>query len=346
MTSDTASSFQQSAKTDQMYTKLHLWAQLVRVPNTFTAIADVLAGAAIAGALSPATISQSWPIIAALVLVVVFLYWTGMIWNDLNDVEQDRQQKRNRPLPNNQISISAAKKASWILVTLALGITVAIAAFQKSWYLPGIESTSGIQFYLPVLISVLLVCCVRLYNSSLKLSILGPILMGMCRSGSLLLGISAGWYVGTSYWQELPHGWLAALGHGLYVAGFTFAGRREAEQNQSLSVALGWLIAFVGVAALALVPLFAPNDISLRMDAMPTYPIVFSLMAFPLARRAFTSIADPSPQAIQLAIKQAIFSIIFFDAMLALQFAGTWPALAICSLLIPSTLLGRFFRST
>ncbi|MCY2974866.1 MAG: UbiA family prenyltransferase [Planctomycetota bacterium] len=350
MTLDNVDSLEHSGPPDRFVTRLYLWAQLVRIPNTFTAVADVLAGAAIAGALSPAAISQSWPIIAALVLVVVSLYWTGMIWNDLNDVEQDRQQKRNRPLPNSQISVSAATTAYWLLVTLAFGITVSIAATQGSWYLPGVEFKNdlwrGFRFYSPLLITALLACCARLYNSRWKLSTVGPILMGMCRSGSLLLGISSGWYVGSSTVYEVPHGWMAVLGHGLYVAGFTFAGRREAEENNSLPVAIGWIVSAVGLIALAFAPWFAPNEIPLRMDALPTYPIVFALMALPLIRRAWTSIVDPSPKSIQLAIKQAIFSIIFFDAILTLQFAGPWPAIAVCSLILPSTLLSKYFRPT
>ena len=75
MTSDTVESREQLVHSDHFTTRLRLWAQLVRIPNTFTAIADVLAGAAIAGALSTATISQSWPIVLA--LVSLWLLCTG-----------------------------------------------------------------------------------------------------------------------------------------------------------------------------------------------------------------------------------------------------------------------------
>ncbi len=350
MTLDNVESLEHSLRTDSFVKRIHLWAQLVRIPNTFTAIADVLAGAALVGALSTTTIDRSWPVVLAAVVIVIALYWTGMIWNDLNDVEQDRRQQRNRPISNNQISAASANKASYLLVSLATGIALVLA-----WVSPtsngSIDDSSGsalLQFklFLPLLITIALTVCIRLYNSSWKLSLAGPILMGLCRSGSLLLGISVGWLLGLSAWYELPHGWIAVLGHGLYVAGFTFAGRREAERNDSLPVAMGWSVSMIGLLALAFAPLFAPSDIPLRMDPFPTYPIVFVLMAFPLIRRVWTSIVDPGPKSIQLAIKQAIFSIIFFDAILTLQFAGPWPAIAVCSLTLPSSLLGRFFRST
>lgn len=350
MTLDNVDSLEYSGPPDRFAMRLYLWAQLVRIPNTFTAIADVLAGAAVAGALSTTTIDRSWPIVIAAVGMVIALYWTGMIWNDLNDVEQDRRQQRNRPLSNNQISTASATTAAYLLVILAIGIALFIALGPPSWSysIDGSDSSSSLQlqFFFPLLIAVALTVCIRLYNSSWKLSLCGPVLMGLCRSGSLLLGISVGWYLGLSSWYELPYGWMAVLGHGLYVAGFTFAGRREAEENASLPVAIGWIVSAIGLVALAFAPWFAPSEIPLRMDALPTYPIVFTLMALPLIRRAWTSIVDPSPRSIQFAIKQAIFSIIFFDAILTLQFAGPWPAIAVCSLILPATLLGRYFRPT
>lgn len=350
MTLDNVDSLEHSRPPDRFVSQLYLWAQLARIPNTFTAVADVLAGAAVAGALSTATIDRSWPIVIAAVGMVIALYWTGMIWNDLNDVEQDRRQQRNRPLSNNQISTASATRAAYILVILAIGIGLWIAFVPPAWIysINRSESSSSMQLqsFFPFLIAVALTACIRLYNSSWKLSLGGPVLMGLCRSGSLLLGISVGWYLGLSSWYELPHGWMAVLGHGLYVAGFTFAGRREAEENDPLPVAIGWIVSAVGLIVLAFAPWFAPREIPLRMDALPTYPIVFALMALPLIRRAWTSIVDPSPRSIQFAIKQAIFSIIFFDAILTLQFAGPWPAIAVCSLILPSTLLGKYFRPT
>jgi len=328
------------------------WAQLVRLPNVFTAIADVLAGAALAGALSQNTISQSWPTVLYLVIIVIALYWTGMIWNDINDLEQDRNQQRQRPLSDGRISIKAARNAAWMLlgvaILTAIGIGMNLETFRTlvDVTYDDIEQIPWTLRFGPLVVTAGLASCIRLYNSRLKMTLIGPLLMGLCRSGSMLLGISAGCCLGFTDWTTLPHGWIAVLGHGIYTAGFTWSARREAEVNLSRDIAAGWVVAAFGLGILSLVPWFAPSDIPLRINAVPSYPIVFTLMAMPLIRRAFFSVVDPTPRTIQLAIKQAILSIIFFDAILGLQFGGPWSALAICSLVIPSLILGKYFRST
>jgi len=76
------------------------------------------------------------------------------------------------------------------------------------------------------------------------------------------------------------------------------------------------------------------------------YAILFGLLSLPLARRAYESIATLEPRRLGLAIKQAIVTILFFDGVIALHHSGSTPGILICLLVIPSTLLGRFFRST
>jgi len=330
------------------------WAQLVRLPNVFTAIADVLAGAALAGALSTSSIHRSWFVLSLLVVSIIAIYWTGMIWNDMNDLEQDQRQKRGRPLADRRISITAARNASWLLIGIAI-LLVSLLALAPNFFgqvarETGAESMSFVKRFGPtvgpIVVVLGLVVSIRLYNSKLKMSLLGPVLMGLCRAGSLLLGVSASCFLGLADWTMLPHAWVAAVGQGVYVAGFTWSGRREAEINRSISIAAGWIVSAVGLVVLASVPSFAPSEVPMRISAVLGYPIAFLVMALPLIRRAFFSISTPNPQTIQLAIKQAIFSIVFFDALIALQFSGPWPALAICSLIIPSVMIGKYFRST
>lgn len=97
---------------------------------------------------------------------------------------------------------------------------------------------------------------------------------------------------------------------------------------------------------LASVSWFVPEGIRLRLSPQTSYPISIGLLALPWARRAVFSVVAPGPSTIQAAVKQAILSIIFFDSILALQFGGPWPSIAICSLIIPAMILGRYFRST
>ncbi len=330
--------------------------KLIRIPNAFTVISDVLAGAAIG--------LSSWqPSLLVLMIVVatVFFYWSGMILNDIFDVEKDRVQNRNRPLVSGEFSIQTARRIALCLIFSGLALVFLGSFFGHSdLAMPAaasssISESSGLntESTLPPLIrnstlciALSLVLFIWLYDGPLKATLAGPVFMGLCRVCSLLMGISLGWWNAPIQPWDLPHFWLAAGGHGVFVAGLTWAARREAEVKQNLNLPLGWCCSLLGIAMLAMVSLAAPHRETLRMEATFGYPIAIGLLALPWARRALQSVLAPSPTTIQLAVKQAIMSIIFFDAMLALQFAGPKHALVICSLIFPAIILGKQFRST
>ena len=75
------------------------WAQLVRLPNSFTLISDTTAASLIVG-------SYLMPVTAfVLTLLASFCaYWAGMILNDVVDIEEDRISRPSRPLPAGRIS--------------------------------------------------------------------------------------------------------------------------------------------------------------------------------------------------------------------------------------------------
>jgi UbiA prenyltransferase family len=332
--------------------------KLIRIPNAFTVIADVLAGAAV-GLLS----WQPTLLVLMMVVATLFFYWSGMILNDIYDVEKDRIQNRNRPLVSGEFSIQTARKIAWSLILLGLSLVVIASwiwdvdrATPMNLSLSSSISDSNSLGTEPTLspliqnstvcIAASLVLFIWLYDGPLKATFAGPIFMGLCRVCSLLIGISLGWWNAPIHPWELPHFWLAAAGQGVFVMGLTWAARREAEAKQNLNLPLGWCGSLLGIAMLAMVSMAAPHRESLRIDANFGYPVAIGLLAFPWARRALQSVLAPSPTTIQLAVKQAIMSIIFFDAMLALQFAGPKHAIVICALIFPAMTLGKKFRST
>src|SRR3954454_3550433 len=75
------------------------YAQLVRLPNVFTAMADICLGGVAAGGLI-----ERWAMFALLLPASACLYCGGMVWNDVFDVEQDRRERPFRPLPSGRIS--------------------------------------------------------------------------------------------------------------------------------------------------------------------------------------------------------------------------------------------------
>src|SRR5690242_12270450 len=106
------------------------YAQLVRLPNVFTALADIVLAALVTGVFGPFEDSGvRWSRLAAffcLLIASTLLYWAGMIWNDYFDLDEDRRDRPGRPLPSGRIAVSTAV---WLgLGCFAGGVLFAFAA--------------------------------------------------------------------------------------------------------------------------------------------------------------------------------------------------------------------------
>ncbi len=183
------------------------WAQLVRLPNTLTTVSDILAGAALAtGSMQP------YLGLGMLALASVCLYWSGMVLNDVNDVEVDREQRRNRPLTRGDISVATARRFGWLLIATALAATFCSATFAR-------QQTPAV--WTPLLIASTLALAIVVYDSGLKTQPFAPWVMGLCRGLNIMLGASLGLWTGMALidWLSMPHLWMTAVGHCIYVAG-------------------------------------------------------------------------------------------------------------------------------
>lgn len=281
--------------------------QLVRLPNTFTAAADVTAGLILAGAAW-----RDWPMAGALVVASMCLYAGGVALNDVCDASRDRIDRPDRPIPSGRVRRDAALKTA--LALLAIGAALAIAAS------PG----SGLA-------AALLVCAIILYDYVLKRTPAAPPMMGVCRALNLAMGlfaIAAPGTIGTL----LPIGitWL-------YVTSVTYFARKEASGGSPARLLLG----SAGiVAALALVlelPFRGTNDhVTLTVSV-----ILAALGAAALGLRA--AIAS-SPRATQSAVAWFVSGIVLLDACLAWSAAGPLAGLLLAAWLVPVVLLGRTIR--
>ena len=85
----------------------NLWAyaQLVRAPNVFTALADVLAGFLVVSG-DFAQVGVWLPLFVA----SMALYSAGMVLNDVYDVEVDSKERPHRPIPSGQVRFEQAGK--------------------------------------------------------------------------------------------------------------------------------------------------------------------------------------------------------------------------------------------
>jgi 4-hydroxybenzoate polyprenyltransferase len=93
-----------------MYTVISAWIRFLRLPNVLSVPGDVWVGAVVMSRLPHDVLRE--------ILAVCLAYVFGMALNDCVDVYRDRIHRPERPLPSDQISMTAARLAC---VGLALG---------------------------------------------------------------------------------------------------------------------------------------------------------------------------------------------------------------------------------
>jgi 4-hydroxybenzoate polyprenyltransferase len=140
--------------------------ELIRLPNVFTAPADVAMGLAAAGA-------SFEPRYGLLFGASALAYAGGMALNDAEDAELDAVERPNRPIPSGRISRTAAR----LIAALCLGGAMGLAALVG---LPSLIAAS------------ILVLCIVVYDVWAKRTTVGPVVMGLCRFFDAGLGVSVG----------------------------------------------------------------------------------------------------------------------------------------------------------
>jgi 4-hydroxybenzoate polyprenyltransferase len=294
--------------------RLRPYFQLVRLPNVFTALADITLAALAAHALPGHTLT-----FLLLCLASACLYCGGMAWNDFFDVEQDKRERPFRPIPSGRVSLRTAAALGAGL--LAAG--VAFATLSGLLHEPGSRSA-------PVVIAVLLVGAIFAYDGWLKRTWMGPVGMGTCRFLNVLLGLTV-----TGGPIE-RWGWLLALVVGLYIVGVTWFARTEARLSSqaALGGAAGVMLAALFLA-LPLPALFPAGS------ASPLFPYLLVALGFLVGIPVGKAVAGPSPPHVQAAVKRALMGLVVLDAVLATAVAGTL-GLVILVLLVPILFLGRW----
>jgi 4-hydroxybenzoate polyprenyltransferase len=302
--------------------RLLVYAQLVRLPNVFTALADICLGwlVALATGIAPG----HWPRFALLLLASACLYMSGMVWNDFFDLEQDRRERPFRPLPSGRIMPRTAAQLGVGLMTAGF-----VLAGLTGWRSEGWQST-------PWVLAAALVGAIVLYDGWLKRTWLGPAAMGTCRFLNVLLGLTLA-DGATWSWSLGIH---LALVIGLYIVGVTWFARTEARvsSQSALAGAAGVMLAAL-LVALAL-PAWVPPAAS-----SPLFPYLLVGFGFLVGIPAGHAIAQPTPRRVQSAVKRAVLGLVVLDAILATVLVGV-AGLGILLLLVPALYLGRWLYST
>lgn len=296
---------------------LKAYAQLVRLPNVFTAWADVLMGWFVVRATAGVTIPL--PTLLLFLLASTCFYWAGMVLNDVFDAEEDRRDRPFRPIPSGRAPYPIAERLGYGLWLSGYISFAAAAGFGPNHW-----------------IGALLFVSIFAYNCWAKNTPLGPAVMGVCRFCNVLLPAAA--------FSELPLGLvLAATLIGVHVAGVTLFAKGEADgdERQRLNCMLFLYLGLMGisVAALALAVWFQrlPGAWFAFVGALSLLSLFVNLMQ--------AAVHEPTPGRIQSAVRTALLGIIGLDAFLAAAFVG-WPGLLILALLLPALFLGRYVYST
>ncbi len=281
--------------------------QLARPANLVTAVADILAGMAIAGfsaGLSPA----GW-----LVAATLGLYGGGVVLNDVFDADLDAKERPERPIPSGKVPLKNAALMGGVL--LALGILT--AAF--------FSSESGWIAFVIALLTVL-------YNRLAKHhKLFGPLVMGLCRGGNLLLGMS-------SVWASVPVWWPLALVPVMYIAAITLISQDEVHGGQRIYLYLA------GVFYI-LVHLIQ-GYVSFRQGNLLYASIFIVLHAYLIGKPLLKAIRSPVGPLIGKAVKAGVLSLIVMNAAWCIAFGYFGLGLAVMALLPVSMLLGRLFAVT
>lgn len=308
------------------------WGQLVRLPNVFTLISNCLAAAIIAtGNLLPLT--------AFLPTLVASLcaYWAGMIMNDVVDLEEDRRDRPTRPLAAGRISPVVAGHVATGMLLVGPILVMAVAAFHKTT-----PMWMGFSFVSAVLLSV----CVRMYNSVLKSTPLGPFLMGGCRALNIVMvGITMFAVSGIEDFPKVI--FYLAGGIGLYILGVTIYAHREEKQSAAGGLVVGLLFELAGLVVIGFLPRWASADqIRWTLDPNAGYPLLIGLIGLTVLNRGVAGVMHPVSRKVQLAVKHAILTLIFVDAAVVVMWAGPWYGAATAMLLLPALTSAIRFRST
>lgn len=286
---------------------LRAYLELLRPPNVMTAVADVLAGYAVAGLGNGRALP--W-----LVAATACLYASGVVLNDYFDRRLDAVERPERPIPSGRVPPSGAAALGAVL--LVAGVATASQATRAA----GLTA---------LVMAVLIV----LYDAwSKRHAIAGPVNMGLCRALNLVLGIAA-------VPAALADHWPLALVSLVYIAAVTLVSRGEVHGGKLGAAALA-LVSLAGVvAALAVISLGAGarSVVGLALTAGLAWRVLPPFWAV---------FRDSRPALIRQAVKAGVLSLVLVDAVISAAYAGPLYTAAVLATAVLAGVLARMFSVT
>ncbi len=278
------------------------FAQLIRLPNLFTAASNVVAAHFIATQGSP-----QWSLLLLTLISSLCFYHGGMIFNDCFDIDEDKVERPNRPIPSGAISLMQGWTMVIGLMTVGLVVCFALGA-------------------LPFSIALLLVVAIVVYNLSNRSGYFGCLAMGACRllNWCLALSVVSGF---TIYW-------LYALIVGIYVTALTLISRDETQAQRPQLVNYCAVVMLCG-ASLFILTLWQQNALDLWGLAILIAALVVVITRLIKLKNNYSS------DNIQAMVMFFVLGLIPLDAILVLIAGYPLFAMAIFTLLLPSRFLAK-----
>jgi 4-hydroxybenzoate polyprenyltransferase len=286
------------------------WFSLLRPPNLPTVPGDPLAGWYLAGG------TGGQAAIAAAVAASLF-YLSGLILNDVADIEIDRRERPGRPLPSGRVGREAALRAGLLCGLAGLAVTCLAG--------PAVLG-----------LGTLLLLAILVYTfATPRGSTRGMLTMGLCRALSVGLGIAA-----ASRLPVPPAALLAAGGIGGYIAAVSWMAAGEAG-DQTLD-GRRWLPLLLAAGSLGGILWLAP--------APPHLPVMLAIAAtalLRLARLTQTLGRHPAPGQMPQAVGGYIRLLLLLQAAgCASRHAGLVPAALLILLMPVAAHLGKRFHAS
>jgi len=286
---------------------------MMRPANVVTSVADVLAGAAIAGVFSAEIFKDHLQAVIMLCFSTACLYGGGIVFNDVFDADLDKIERPERAIPSGRVSQQQASVFGSILLLAGIISAGLVSAVSAS---------------LAVAISLFAL----LYNKISKHHpFWGPLNMGLCRGLNLLLGMS----ILTATLQQL---YFLAIVPIVYIFSITMISRGEVHGGGRRNLYIAAIL--YGIVTGFILYFSYLND-KLLLSAIILIPFLWMIFK-PLIK----AIQNPVGKNIGGAVKAGVISLILMDAAWAATFSTIYAALIIACLLPLSIWLAKIFAVT
>ena len=287
-------------------TSFRAYLTLVRPANVTTALADVLAGYAVAGLQNP-------PALPWLLASTASLYAGGIVLNDYFDRHLDRVERPERPIPAGHVG--AASAAAFGALLLTAGVLFAVAATRAA-----------------AVVAAAIAASVLLYDAwGKRFSLFAPLNMGLCRALNLLLGAAA---VGATLRTAWPLAGIPLC----YIASVTALSRGEVRGGRRKVATIALVSLGAALTGLALLVFHS------REPAVPA--LVLALLAWRVLPLFVAAWRVPEPGRIRAAVKRGVLSLILVNAVIGTVFAGPRYGAAIVATALIAGWLARLFAVT